>query len=257
MPNDFRASRRSGGNCQVQRKDPHSDSRPVAPHSSRFVSRDLKSGEDITAPTQAGFIPMLALDLDDAVMEALTAEMASWSHGLKVAFPTTRPNAPGWEPKRYWRGPAWAIINWLLIDGLDRNGRIPWQAGCAPVRSRQLKEKASPNISIPSLEKGVEVSPFPGPLPHIFIYRLPCVVEAISRTHSDTSDCAADPCPLFSPAFEKPRFRQLRQRLTDRRARRRKRLMDCEGRLRAASNVLQLSVERSSGYADHHEMTTT
>jgi glycogen debranching enzyme len=93
------------------------------PALSRFVSRDLKTGEDITAPTQAGFIPMLALDLDDAVMEALTAEMASWSHGLKVAFPTTRPNAPGWEPKRYWRGPAWAIINWLLIDGLDRNGR--------------------------------------------------------------------------------------------------------------------------------------
>jgi glycogen debranching enzyme len=34
---------------------------------------------------------------------------------------TTRPGIVGWEPKRYWRGPAWAVINWLLIDGLKRN----------------------------------------------------------------------------------------------------------------------------------------
>lgn len=88
----------------------------------RFVSRDLISGEDIEAPTQAGFIPMMALDLDDARADALVAEMKAWTDQLKVCFPTTKPNVSGWEPKRYWRGPAWAIINWLLIDGFMRNG---------------------------------------------------------------------------------------------------------------------------------------
>ncbi|MGO7536940.1 MGH1-like glycoside hydrolase domain-containing protein, partial [Rhizobium leguminosarum] len=33
------------------------------------------------------------------------------------------PGIASWEPKRYWRGPACAIINWLLIDGLKRNGQ--------------------------------------------------------------------------------------------------------------------------------------
>lgn len=93
------------------------------PNLSRFVSRDLVSGWDIEAPTQAGFIPLLSLDLDQAVVGALVDEMKAWSKGMKVAFPTVKPGVASWEPKRYWRGPAWAIINWLLIDGLKRNGR--------------------------------------------------------------------------------------------------------------------------------------
>ncbi|NNH55542.1 neutral trehalase [Rhizobium laguerreae] len=92
------------------------------PDLARFVSRDLISGEDVEAATQAGFIPLLSLDLDKQVADTLVSEMKTWSKGLKVAFPTTKPGIASWEPKRYWRGPAWAIINWLLIDGLKRNG---------------------------------------------------------------------------------------------------------------------------------------
>lgn len=91
------------------------------PRLSRFVSRDLVSGADVEAATQAGFMPLLSLDLDRAIVEAIVAEMKVWSDGLKVAFPTTKPGTSAWEPKRYWRGPAWAIIDWLLIDGLMRN----------------------------------------------------------------------------------------------------------------------------------------
>ena len=93
------------------------------PELSRFVSRDLISGEDIEAPTQAGFIPLLGLDLGGGMVDAAVAEMKLWSNDMKVAFPTTKPFVESWEPKRYWRGPAWAIINWLLIDGLARNGQ--------------------------------------------------------------------------------------------------------------------------------------
>lgn len=92
------------------------------PALSRFVSRDLVSGADIEAATQAGFLPLLALDLEAAMASAAVAEMRRWSAGLKVAFPTTKPGLAAYEPKRYWRGPAWGIINWLLIEGLRRNG---------------------------------------------------------------------------------------------------------------------------------------
>ena len=54
--------------------------------------------------------------------DAAAAEMKLWSDGMKVAFPTTKPFVGSFEAKRYWRGPSWAIINWLLIDGLTRNG---------------------------------------------------------------------------------------------------------------------------------------
>lgn len=93
------------------------------PELSRFVSRDLISGKDIEAPTQAGFIPLLALDLETGIADALTREMQLWSDGMRVLFPTTKPFVESWEPKRYWRGPSWAIINWLLIEGLQRNAQ--------------------------------------------------------------------------------------------------------------------------------------
>ncbi|TCU31225.1 trehalase [Rhizobium azibense] len=92
------------------------------PRLSRFVSRDLLAGEDVAAATQAGFIPLLALDLDEATAGAAAAEMRRWCKGMKVVFPTTEPTSASFEAKRYWRGPAWAIINWLLIKGLYRNG---------------------------------------------------------------------------------------------------------------------------------------
>ena len=31
---------------------------------------------------------------------------------------TTSPAEPGFEPRRYWRGPVWISVNWLLADGL-------------------------------------------------------------------------------------------------------------------------------------------
>ena len=93
------------------------------PQLRRFVSLDLISGADIDAPTQAGFIPLLALDLEPAMRDAACAEMHAWSDGMEIFFPSTPKYYAGFEAKRYWRGPVWAVINWLLIDGLLRNGR--------------------------------------------------------------------------------------------------------------------------------------
>ena len=88
----------------------------------RFVSRDLVSQSDILTPTHAGFVPLLALDLDAEQKALIAAEMERWLDGTKVGLPTVPITAAAFEAKRYWRGPVWAIMNWLLIDGLERNG---------------------------------------------------------------------------------------------------------------------------------------
>ncbi|KLK91368.1 neutral trehalase [Microvirga vignae] len=87
----------------------------------RFVSLDLVSGEDIEAPTQAGFIPLVAVTLDGQQRAAVAAEIARWCDGMVVSLPSTAPFSPAFEPKRYWRGPVWAVINWLMADGLRAN----------------------------------------------------------------------------------------------------------------------------------------
>ena len=88
---------------------------------SRFASLDLVSGRDIEAPTQACFIPLVALTLADAQRAAVRAEIERWLDGLVVGVPSTAPFSPAFEPKRYWRGPVWAVVNWLIADGLRMN----------------------------------------------------------------------------------------------------------------------------------------
>jgi hypothetical protein len=88
----------------------------------RFVSRDLLSGTDINTPTQAGFVPLLALTLETVQRDAVAQELTAWLDACVIGVPSVPPGAPGFEVRRYWRGPVWAVINWLIIDGLERNG---------------------------------------------------------------------------------------------------------------------------------------
>lgn len=91
------------------------------PNLSRFVSCDLVSGADIDVPTQAGFIPIVALHLTHAQKKAVTDEIVRWNRGMIVGVPSTAPFSSAFEPKRYWRGPVWAVVNWLITDGLRMN----------------------------------------------------------------------------------------------------------------------------------------
>jgi glycogen debranching enzyme len=40
---------------------------------------------------------------------------------MVVGLPSTAPSSPAFEPKRYWRGPVWAVVNWLVAEGLRAN----------------------------------------------------------------------------------------------------------------------------------------
>ena len=40
----------------------------------------------------------------------------------KFPLPSVPINSSWFKPMRYWQGPTWININWLLIDGLERYG---------------------------------------------------------------------------------------------------------------------------------------
>jgi glycogen debranching enzyme len=46
----------------------------------------------------------------------------SWRRSVPSSIPTAQPDDPSFDPIRYWRGPVWVLVNWLVADGLLRAG---------------------------------------------------------------------------------------------------------------------------------------
>ncbi|CAF1390689.1 unnamed protein product [Adineta steineri] len=89
-----------------------------------FISLDLITNEDIEKSTQSCFIPLIALELNIQHRELIRNEIEHWCNGMVTGIPSTAPFSSDFESKRYWRGPVWAIINWLITDGLRKNHLI-------------------------------------------------------------------------------------------------------------------------------------
>lgn len=48
--------------------------------------------------------------------------LARWMAKVRFAVPSFDPTHPQFDSVRYWRGPVWAIVNWMIADGLVRHG---------------------------------------------------------------------------------------------------------------------------------------
>lgn len=88
---------------------------------------DLRAGVPVRTRTVAGFAPLIAGEEEPARRQALLATLDSpaWLGDPRLRWPvppSTSPADPAFEPRRYWRGPTWPVMNWLLWWALVRAG---------------------------------------------------------------------------------------------------------------------------------------
>jgi neutral trehalase len=87
-----------------------------------FLAYDTKSSRTTGPPTAAGLIGLWSRGVDHARARRMYDRLQGWSDHVKYAVASTDPTAASYDPIRYWRGPVWVLVNWLVADGCSHAG---------------------------------------------------------------------------------------------------------------------------------------
>ena len=88
-----------------------------------YRSRDQRVGEVLAVGTSASVLPLFARAASPERAIELCAALERWAQKVRFLIPSTDPASPLFEPRRYWRGPIWLIVDWMIADGLAAYGR--------------------------------------------------------------------------------------------------------------------------------------
>ena len=88
-----------------------------------FLSYDTLTDEPLDVITTGTALPLFANLATEAQAAAMLELIGEWLDASTVGLASTHPESPLYEPKRYWRGPLWLHINWMIALGAAAYGR--------------------------------------------------------------------------------------------------------------------------------------
>jgi hypothetical protein len=88
-----------------------------------YFDFDLKKNGLIRVKASNGFMPLFAGACTQEQAAQLRDQlMASFKKGNYLLCASTAVDEPSFNPLKYWRGPIWINVNWMLYHGLKRYG---------------------------------------------------------------------------------------------------------------------------------------
>ncbi|MDB5456132.1 MAG: hypothetical protein JWP92_1717 [Caulobacter sp.] len=91
-----------------------------------YGSRDLITGQACGALTSASFLAFYGRVRHPVRDRAMLAHAERIAGRVGRMVPSLDPDDPRFEPMRYWRGPVWAVVNYLVGTGLADAGQADW-----------------------------------------------------------------------------------------------------------------------------------
>lgn len=89
-----------------------------------YYAYDLRNEKSITIKTSSAFLPLFAqiCSEEQAVKLAIHLTQTFIPDNDWLLCPSTAANEPAFNPLKYWRGPVWINVNWMLYHGLLHYG---------------------------------------------------------------------------------------------------------------------------------------
>ncbi len=106
---------------------------------------DVRADAPIRVQVMGGFAPLIAGHLTPERRAAILATLDSpaWLGHPRLRWPmppSTSPDDPAFDPRRYWRGPTWPVMNWLFWWALVQAGETERAANLRRASLDQLAD---------------------------------------------------------------------------------------------------------------------
>jgi hypothetical protein len=88
----------------------------------QYLCFDRAADTQVESPSVAGLLAAFA-PIPPARAQAIAQRLEQLGETAKFLVASHEPTDPRFDAKRYWRGPTWLIVNYMIADGLRGHGQ--------------------------------------------------------------------------------------------------------------------------------------